>query len=191
VKLAAGSAYIDIDGVNEVFTKKITDIKHKQGQVLLVDFWATWCPPCQAPMAHNQEMLEHNGDKWGDKVRIVGVSIDQTSDAVVTHVNSKGWKKVEHFHRGASSATSDYGVSGVPKVVLIDKSGTIVFIGHPAERKLENDINTLLADKKLVGVKGGVEEDDGDNSEYTELDNAAIDKELEKFEANSAMLIKN
>jgi len=142
-------------------------------------------------MAHNQEMLEHNGDKWGDKVRIVGVSIDQTSDAVVTHVNSKGWKKVEHFHRGASSATSDYGVSGVPKVVLIDKSGTIVFIGHPAERKLENDINTLLADKKLVGVKGGVEEDDGDNSEYIELDNAAIDKELEKFEANSAMLIKN
>jgi len=95
-------------------------------------------------MAHNQEMLEHNGEKWGDKVRIVGVSIDQTSDAVVTHVNSKKWNKVEHFHRGASSATSDYGVSGVPKVVLIDKSGTIVFIGHPAERKLENDINTLL-----------------------------------------------
>jgi len=40
-------------------------------------------------------------------------------------------------------------------------------------------------------VKGGVEEDGGDDSEYSEMDNAVIDKELEKFEANSAMLTKN
>jgi len=42
----------------------------------MIDFWATWCPPCQAPMAHNQKMLEENGEKWGDKVKIIGLSID-------------------------------------------------------------------------------------------------------------------
>jgi len=51
-------------------------VKHEAGQVILLDFWATWCPPCQAPMAHNQEMLTHNKEKWGDKVRIIGLSID-------------------------------------------------------------------------------------------------------------------
>ena len=56
---------------------------------------------------------------------------------VVKHVKAKGWGKVDHFHRAGSSATNDYGVSGVPKVVLIDTHGKIAFIGHPAERKLE------------------------------------------------------
>ena len=51
-------------------------VEHKQGQVILLDFWATWCPPCQKPMAHNQEMLEKRGSDWGDKVRLIGLSID-------------------------------------------------------------------------------------------------------------------
>lgn len=53
-----------------------TELAHKPGEVLLVDVWATWCGPCQKPMAHNQEMLEKNLDIWKDKVRIVGVSVD-------------------------------------------------------------------------------------------------------------------
>ena len=53
---------------------------------MLIDFWATWCPPCQAPMAHNQEMLEHHAERWGDRVRIIGISIDKSPEAVVKHV---------------------------------------------------------------------------------------------------------
>jgi len=33
-------------------------------------------------MAHNQEMLEHHGERWGDKVRIIGISIDQAVEPV-------------------------------------------------------------------------------------------------------------
>lgn len=49
-------------------------------------------------------MLEKNGSKWGDKCRIIGVSIDDGPAKVVSHVKSKGWGKVEHFHRGGSTA---------------------------------------------------------------------------------------
>jgi len=70
---------------------------------------------------------------------------------VKKHVKAKGWEKVEHLHRGASTASEDYGASGVPHVVLVDTHGTIVFIGHPATRTLEDDIETLLKDEKLTG----------------------------------------
>merc|ERR1711907_267186 len=60
-----------------------TQIVHNEGEVILLDFWATWCPPCQKPMAHNQEMLEKREKDWAGKVRIIGLSIDKEADAVV------------------------------------------------------------------------------------------------------------
>lgn len=110
VKLTLGTPYIPIKGVVDINTNEEVDIEHKAGQVFLIDFWATWCPPCQAPMAHNQEMLDHHGERWGDKVRIIGLSIDRDVESVVKHVEAKGWKKVQHYHRAGSSASVDYGV---------------------------------------------------------------------------------
>jgi len=52
------------------------NLEHKQGEVWLLDFWATWCPPCQKPMAHNQDMITRRGGDWGSNVRIIGLSID-------------------------------------------------------------------------------------------------------------------
>ena len=124
-------------------------------------------------MAHNQKMLEAHGDEWKDKVRIIGVSIDQTADAVVKHVKAKGWEKVEHYHKHGSSADEDYGVQGVPHVVIIDGNGMIAYAGHPASRNIEEDLKTLAKGEKLKGVSSGgdddEEEDDGSAFKDTDL----------------------
>jgi len=44
-------------------------------------------------------------------------------------------------------------VEGVPHVALIDTEGKIVFVGHPSERDLEADINTLLKGEQLTAKK--------------------------------------
>lgn len=153
-KPGKGDDYIVPESVDDIFTGKTSAISHKEGQVLLIDFWATWCPPCQAPMAHNQDMLVKNEDKWGSNVRIVGLSCDGTAEVVKQRVEEKDWKRVEHYWSGGrgdlEACKAKYGVNGIPHVVLIDKKGKVAYAGHPMRTNLEKDINDLLEGSEIV-----------------------------------------
>lgn len=158
----------------------------------MVDFWATWCPPCQAPMAHNVAMLDKRAADWGTDVRIIGLSIDQDKAKLKSHVEAKGWQKVEHYFRGASDASKTYSVNGVPHVMLIDKTGTIVFKGHPANRpNLEEDFDTLRNGGSISGEGCAASEAAAEGGEapvpegYVEMD----DKELEDDIAQASAAI--
>lgn len=131
-------------------------------------------------MAHNQEMLVKREGDWKGKVRIIGLSIDQEQEKLKSHVNSKGWTAVEHYwsRNGKNTADKDFGVQGVPHCLLVDTNGVVVFVGHPAGRKLEEDIDNLLKGEKITGTgttrAGGDEGGEGASKEisdekYTEL----------------------
>jgi len=75
---------------------------------MFIDFWATWCPPCQKPMQHNQDMLTEHAARWKDNLQIVGLSIDGDAETVKNHVNNKGWTSVKHYHRAKSDCSDVY-----------------------------------------------------------------------------------
>lgn len=131
-------------------------ITHTKGEVLLIDFWATWCPPCQKPMAHNESMMQKNGQAWHDKstgkrVRIIGLSIDNSVMKMQNHVCSKGWTSVENYIITNQKPMSQYEVQGVPHVMLVDQHGKVVFKGHPGYRaNLANDLDRLFKGLPLL-----------------------------------------
>lgn len=130
-------------------------------------------------MQHNQDMLEKRKADWDGKVRIIGLSIDQSKEKMVDHVKAKGWTSVEHYFRNKSDCSEVYGVSGVPHVLLLDTKGRIVFKGHPATRKdLEADFDTLLKGEALTGDGAWVEGAAGASADAKE------DEEEEGFKSD-------
>ena len=55
-------------------------------------------------------MLEKRLTEWGDKLRIIGVSIDQNKNKLKDHVNSKGWTQVEHYWKDKSDCGKQYNI---------------------------------------------------------------------------------
>jgi len=189
-KLGVGDPYATITGVMPIKGEETINLEHQEGEVWLLDFWATWCGPCQKPMAHNQEMLEKRAADWGSKVRIIGISIDDTKEVVAEYCEEKKWMSIEHYHKDKSTYKNDYNMRGVPTCILIDTKGNIAFKGHPQCRDLEKDLDTLLSGEALTG-KGcaSTEEHPAQDGKavipkgYKELDSAAVSSEISTLHA--------
>ena len=188
-QIGAGCAYEPIKGIVPIDGGEPVTLEHKAGEVWLIDFWATWCPPCQAPMQHNEDMLKKRAADWGDKVKIIGISIDKTADVVVGHVDKKDWKRPIHYHRAQSDCSDVYSVRGVPHVMLLDTTGKIVFKGHPATRPdLEADFDTLLKGEAITGPGTGEEkkEEPKQGEAGKEMNFEAHNKYIDQFAAEWA-----
>lgn len=91
-------------------------------------------------MQHNQEILVQHEHLWGDKVKIVAVSVDEEKEGVKERINSKGWTKITHLTLnkwdGDHKLIQNFAIQGIPFVCLVDKFGKINYTGHPSTIKL-------------------------------------------------------
>ena len=137
----------------DIFNGEKVRLSDFRGKVLFVEFWATWCGPCQRPMVHLCEIASDRKADWDGKALLLCVSVDDKKKDVIDYVSSRGWLGVHHLwcEEGEpgfkSIVAKTYGISGVPTAVLIDKSGRIVWRGHPGSFDIEANIDKLLKDK--------------------------------------------
>ena len=113
-----------------------------QGKVILLDFWATWCPPCRQEIPGFINLYKKYKDKG---VEIIGVSLDKSPDKVKTFVE-KG--KVNYpILMGNKEVTELYGgVRSIPTTIIIDRDMNIVgqHVGFAEESVFQADIEKLL-----------------------------------------------
>jgi thiol-disulfide isomerase/thioredoxin len=127
-----------------------------RGHIVYLEFWATWCGPCQIPMTQLNEMMRKRPSSWDGRVDVLAASIDDSPEVLKRHAENKGWNHVRILWAGAeghtdsdSPAAQPFGVNGIPCAFLIDPEGRIVWKGHPKDANVETQIDELLraADK--------------------------------------------
>jgi thiol-disulfide isomerase/thioredoxin len=120
-------------------TVRLSDFK---GKPVLIDFWATWCPPCREAIPHIEKLHKSYSGKG---LIVLGISLDQG-----------GWDSVEVFIReqgvtyrilqGNDDVMAAYQVRTIPMAVLLNRDGKIVkrYLGFGSEGEIEKDILSLL-----------------------------------------------
>jgi thiol-disulfide isomerase/thioredoxin len=142
---------------------KVASLEELRGNVVVIDFWATWCGPCIASFPNVRELVSHYE---GYDVVVLGVTslqgahygaagkIDTTGDPAKEYELMKEFVLEKEMTWPVAFSTSDvfdpnYGVNGIPHVVIIDPAGNIRERGlHPAgdADKEHATIDALLAE---------------------------------------------
>ena len=127
----------------ELFDGGMLSLSDLQGQIVVLSFWASWCPPCR----EEAPVLESVRQRYrGQGVAVIGVNYQDTEPPARAFIEEFGIT----YPNGPdprSRIARAYGVQGVPETFVITQEGEIakVFVGSPTEGQLNAVLEELLA----------------------------------------------
>lgn len=118
-------------------------LKNFKGHVVIINFWATWCPPCRAeiPMIEKFYKAEHRSKGF----IVVGVNVNNSLAGVSSFV--KNYRMTYPVVYANSTIISNYGgINEIPQTFFISKSGRIMFhlVGEMSRGELYGIADKLL-----------------------------------------------
>jgi len=143
--LVVGSVFPDFS-VKDIDGQPLSIVKYR-GNVLLVDFWATWCGPCLREMP---DIIQAYNQYHNKGFEIIGVSLDREMDQAklidFIKQNDMPWQQFYDGKLWANELAVKYGVESIPTSYLLDREGKIIAV-QPHGPALELTIENALAAK--------------------------------------------
>jgi thiol-disulfide isomerase/thioredoxin len=115
-----------------------------RGKVVLIDFWATWCPPCRRSIPILKSLYETYKDR---NFIILGISLDESLEELQKFVKENEINYPVLI--GTQEVAGQFKISAVPTIIILDKHGKIQYrevgFGTESLQLIENKINELLS----------------------------------------------
>jgi cytochrome c biogenesis protein CcmG/thiol:disulfide interchange protein DsbE len=117
-----------------------------RGRWVLVNFWASWCPPCRAEAPALEEFQRR---LHGPRFTVLGIDSRDLSDDGRAFVRRYGLSYPQ-LRDADGGVSHDYGTTGLPESYLVDPQGTVRLhsVGQVDEEYLRNEVEPLLSGGK-------------------------------------------
>ncbi|GAB4258952.1 MAG: TlpA disulfide reductase family protein [Deferrisomatales bacterium] len=117
-------------------------LEAQRGRVVVVDYWATWCPPCRLEIPTLAELHSRYRDQG---LAVIGISLDREAEAVARFL-----AKVPvpyPVYRGGVEVKRTQGIAAIPTTVFYDREGRLAGrqVGYASAEDLERRVRELLS----------------------------------------------
>ena len=122
---------------------KSINLANQKGKVVLVDFWATWCPPCRMEIPHLQALYNKYKKQH---VEVVGVSIGEGKQTPMEFVKKNKLTYLIGYtdQTEAQSIGKQIQFEGIPTTLIIDKKGIIRYADSGFSEGMENVLDKTI-----------------------------------------------
>ncbi len=140
----------------DLVTGDTVQLSDYEGEVVLLNIWATWCGPCEVEMPAIQRLHEALAPSG---LKILAVSVDETTPNVVREWVEERGLTFDVLHNRSGQLERLYQTTGLPETFVIDREGVIVKKDIGA-RKWDSAAQSAIL-RRLLGVDPVREVDSG------------------------------
>ena len=143
-KTSVGSVIANIEMPNNL--NEVISLNNSKGNYTLIDFWASWCPPCRTESVLLNELYSTYHEKGFE---IYGISLDSKRKNWIKAIekDKRIWPEVSTVEGFKTPISIEYGITALPTNFLIDSTGKIIAVNIHGTA-LEEKLISLFEDKK-------------------------------------------